>query len=136
GNDTKEIGLRDASIGGRIQLFAGTLKLIADRPVFGSGLGSWEWVYRKYKHPSIQDHPEHTHNEFLNLASDYGLIGFLLLLAFFVGFYRQSLLLSDARLSPEQRAFAVGSAISVPAVLVHSCFDFPLHIPANSVLLA
>jgi O-antigen ligase len=136
GDDTKGIALRDASIGGRIHMFEGTMKLIADRPVFGSGIGSWEWVYAKYKHPQIDDHPEHTHNEFLNLVSDYGLTGFFLLLAFFIGFYRHSLLLTDARLSSEQRAFAVGGAVSVGALLVHSCFDFPLHIPANSVLLA
>jgi O-antigen ligase len=134
--DTRAVALRDPSMGGRLHMFTGTLKLIGERPVLGSGLGSWQWFYGKYKHPIIQSHPEHTHNEFLNLTSDYGLVGLLLMGTFIVGFYRHALAASAPALPAEQRAFAIGSAISISTVLAHSWFDFPFHIPANALLLA
>lgn len=128
--------LRDPSFGGRVQMWKGTLKLIAAQPVFGAGLGSWQWAYQQYKHRSIQTHPEHAHNDILHAAADYGLVGFALLCWLFFAFYRQAATLRHPGLPSEQRAFAIGSVVGVTALLAHSWFDFPLHIPANSLLLA
>jgi tetratricopeptide (TPR) repeat protein len=114
----------------------GTVKLIRDHPVFGWGVASWQWVYGKYKAREVFTHPEWTHNEYLNVISDYGLVGFLLLAWFFVSFYRHAIRASKSNLPSEQRAFVAGSAVAVTSVLVHSWFDFPLHIPGNAVLLA
>lgn len=128
--------LRDPSFGGRKQMWMDTTRLIASKPLFGTGIGTWQWVYQKVKDPLIQDHPEHTHNDFLHVASDYGLIGFGLLVWVFVGFYRQARLMHSETLPSEQRAFAIGSAVGVTSALLHAWFDFPFHIQANSLLLA
>ena len=72
----RTIALEDASLGGRIYMWGGTLKMIQERPLLGYGLASWQWFYTRFKSPQIETHAEHTHNEFLNLAADYGLAGF------------------------------------------------------------
>jgi len=128
--------LRDPTLGGRVQMWKGSLQLVAANPVFGVGIGSWQWVYQKIKDPFIENHPEHAHNDILHVAADYGLIGFGLLVWLFIGFYRQAAALRDPALPSEQRGFAIGTAVAVSMALIHAWFDFPFHIPANSLLLA
>jgi hypothetical protein len=117
-------------------LWTGTLKLIREQPVIGHGIGSWQWLYPKHKHPVVVSHTEYTHNDYLNLASDYGLIGVVLLLCVFAGFFWQAARTSDPRIPSDERSFVVGSVVGVVAVLFHAIFDFNSHIPANALLLA
>jgi O-antigen ligase len=128
--------LREASIGGRTHMWKGSWQLITERPLVGHGIGSWQWRYQTLRHPSIQSHPEHAHNDFLHLAAEYGLVGFGLLAWLFVAFYRQAFRLRDPRLPSEQRAFALGAAAGITGALCHAWLDFPFHIPANSLLVA
>jgi hypothetical protein len=133
---TQTVTLRDPSIGGRTMMWNDTLRMIQDRPVFGSGAGSWQWIYQRYKNPSILTRPGFTHNDFLNLASDYGLVGFLLAGAIIAGFYRHAWAMSKPPQAPEKRAFAAGAMISVASILFHSWFDSSLHIPGNALLFS
>ncbi|MFM1767955.1 MAG: hypothetical protein RJA22_484 [Verrucomicrobiota bacterium] len=131
-----KVALREASLGGRIQMWKATAQLIREAPVLGHGIGSWQWVHQRLQHPSIQSHPEHAHNDILQVGAEYGLIGFGLLAWVIVAFFRQAARLRDPRLPSEQRAFAIGAAAGVAGALCHAWFDFPFHIPANSLLLA
>ncbi len=124
------------TLNSRLPLWKGTLPLIQEQPLFGCGMGSWQWVFLKHKPRIVPTHPEFTHNDYLNLLSDYGAIGFALMVWVFVGFFRQAMKLSDARSPSEERSFAVGAVVGVTAILVHSFFDFNLHIQANAFLLA
>jgi len=134
---TRTVSLRDPSVGGRVMMWTGTLKMIQDTPWFGTGIGSWQWIYQQYKKPDVTaSEPDYTHNDYLNLAADYGLAGAALMLAVFVCFFRHALAVAKNAETSEQRAFAIGAMISVISILVHSWFDFNLHIPANSILLA
>ena len=128
-------GVRDVSMGGRTVMWGSTAKMIVEHPMFGTGPGSWQWFHLKYRNPRIQTHAEYAHNDILNLASDYGLIGFGLVAAAIICFFRHVALLTGRKNSSEQRAFAIGAAIAVITILVHSWFDFNLHILANALLL-
>lgn len=128
--------LKDPSLGGRTWMWSGTLKIIKEHPVLGSGGGSWQWYYQKYRHPFVITHPEYAHNDILNLASDYGIPAALLLAAVFTGFYRSTRRLIRPDNPSEIRAFGVGAALAVTLLLVHSWFDFNLHVPANALLMA
>ena len=132
----RAIALEDASLGGRIYMWGGTFKMIQERPLLGYGLASWQWFYTRFKSPQIETHAEFAHNEFLNLAADYGLVGFGCIATLFWLFYRHAIRISRSNTAPDERAFAIGAIISVTAVLIHSLSDFPFHIPANSLLLA
>lgn len=136
GKTGTEIGLRDPTLNIRTHLWTGTLKLIREQPLIGHGIGSWQWLYPKHKHPVVVSHTEYTHNDYLNLASDYGLIGVVLLLCVFAGFFWQAARTSDPRIPSDERSFVVGSVGGVVAVLFHAIFDFNSHIPANALFLA
>jgi O-antigen ligase/Tfp pilus assembly protein PilF len=128
--------LKDPGLGGRTWMWSGTVKMIKDNPVLGSGGGSWQWHYQKYRHPFVTMHPEYAHNDILNLASDYGIPAALLMAAVFAAFYRSTRRLIRPDNPSEIRAFAVGAAIAATVLLVHSWFDFNMHIPANALLMA
>ena len=136
-NQTQGISLSDPSLGGRALMWSGTVRMIRDAPLFGTGIGSWQWVYQRYKVPGVTvSEPDYTHNDYLNLAADYGLVGVVIMLALFICFFGHAWRISRTAQHSEQRAFAVGAMLSVISILVHSWFDFNLHIPANSLLLA
>ncbi len=136
GKTGTEIGLRDPTLNIRTHLWTGTLTLIREQPLVGHGIGSWQWLYPKHKHPVVVTHTEYTHNDYLNLASDYGFIGVVLLLCVFAGFFWQAARTSDPRIPSDERSFVVGSVVGVVAVLFHAIFDFNSHIPANALFLA
>ena len=134
--ESQPVELADPALEGRKAMWAGTLRMIRDHPWQGTGPGTWQWFYPRYRSPSAQGRPQYAHSDVLQLVSDYGLIGLTLVVVALGGFYWQAARLSGPDHSAEQRAFAVGSATAVTALLVHSLVDFNLHIPANALLLA
>jgi O-antigen ligase len=128
--------LGDPTIGGRTMMWSGTLKIIRDEPLFGTGMGSWRWAYQKYKDYRILSFPEYTHNDYLNLISDYGLVGGALMLMVFVCFFRHAFRVMRTSRNSEEQAFGAGAIVAVVCILFHSWFDFGLHILGNSMLLA
>jgi O-antigen ligase len=129
------LGLRDTTIGLRTYMWSATRRMIADHPFFGTGPGSWEWVHQEYREAPLQGRARYAHNDVLQLASDYGLVGALLVVGALGCFYWHAGKLSSHVNFSDQRAFAVGVAFAVTAMLVHSLIDFNLHIPANALLL-
>jgi tetratricopeptide (TPR) repeat protein len=137
GNDQTQIApLSDPTLGGRTMMWSGSLKIIQDFPIWGGGMGSWQWNYQRYQDRELKSEPDYAHNDILQLAADYGLVGAVIMTAVFGCFFWHSSRVARRAKTSEERAFAVGAMVSVIAILVHSWFDFNLHIPANSFLLA
>jgi len=82
-SERQTLSLTDSTLGGRTQMWKGTLKMIRDHPILGTGMGTWQWIFQQYKEPgpALPTRPEYAHNDFLNLASDYGLVGFLIVVS-------------------------------------------------------
>jgi hypothetical protein len=127
--------VEDPTLGGRSLMMYSTWQLIREKPLFGTGPASWQYEMTRYRHPHFQDTTEFAHNDVLNLISDYGIVGLLLVMGALFFFYRHAVHVAVSRYHSEQRAFAIGAIVSVTAILVHSWFDFNMHIPANSLLL-
>ncbi|MEY2409014.1 MAG: hypothetical protein QOF48_1684 [Verrucomicrobiota bacterium] len=133
---TASIGLGDKTLNSRRYLWRATMEIIREHPVLGTGAASWQWVHLKHKSAEVPTHPEYTHNDYLNLLSDYGAVGFALMAWVFVGFFRQAYKTSDVRIPSEERSWSVGAVVGITAILAHSLLDFNLHIPANAFALA
>jgi O-antigen ligase len=125
----------DTTLGERTPLWRASLRIMGDHPWFGTGPGSWRWFQGFHREPQMQENPEYAHSDVLNLASDYGAVGFLLVLAVLIGFYRHALGIIRHNAAAEQRAFALGSVLGVTMILAHSFVDFGLHTSANALLL-
>ena len=132
----KSLALADTSLGDRTVMWRDTTRMIADNPVFGTGPATWQWYHPQYQPKEMQDYAMLAHNDILNLASDYGLIGFMLIAAALVCFYRHVGAFVGSGNTSDRRSFAIGSAVAVTIIVIHSWFDFNMHIPANALLLA
>jgi tetratricopeptide (TPR) repeat protein len=53
----------------------------------------------------------------------------------FAAFFRHAAVIASRNTSSEQRSFAVGSSLAVTAMIVHSWFDFNMHMLANAMVL-
>ncbi len=119
----------------------------ADSPIVGAGSRSYSYECFRYWNPNLPTHsgnPEFVHNEYLQLLSDYGLVGLLLVLGIigghlFVGFGRVRDLsgkMGEGGLKRGSNAIALAIAgiSGLVAMGVHICFDYRTHIQANLLL--
>lgn len=134
--ESSPIEFQNLTGSGRVFLWISTWQMIRDHPLWGVGPGTWQWMHAAYRHPRSQGRPEYAHGDLLQLAAEYGSIGWLLAVATVGCFFWQVARLVRQANSPNDRALAIGSAAAVTALVVHSLVDFNLHIPANAMILA
>lgn len=126
----------------RVELWRAALKQWELDPAFGTGAGTYRFYGRQFRTEQMQADPIHVHNDYLHLLCEYGLVGLAGFLLFFSVHLRQgwrSLSRSASgggALLSNRRALTIGALAAIAAYVVHSAFDFNLHIPANAILLA
>ncbi len=124
-----------ASIETRVEYWSKTLRATRDEALAGSGIGTFQQVYRRYEDPSTIDrfYANHAHNDYLEIALEGGAPALILLGLFLIWWTVQA---REAWMSPsgtpEQRAAAIASA----AILLHSSFDYPLRTAAIMAVMA
>ncbi len=119
---------------GRLNVWIDSVGIVRDFPLLGSGLGTFETVYRRYQSKETRSIYDHAHNDYVEQITDTGLAGLLLaisaVLIFFTTLYRRWRRLHGMY----TKCFGAGGLCSCCAVGVHSFSDFNLHIPANALL--
>lgn len=114
----------------RIEIYTNTIKMIQDHPLFGVGLGAWYSSYLIYRQPG-QAWQYWAHNDYLQLISETGIIGFGISVLIFVAYCHDKLLIN--KLICEKTNYLIISLIVV--VGLHSCLDFPLQMNSIIVIL-
>lgn len=120
----------------RAALWAQTLHVIAEYPVFGCGLGGYESAFLKYKNVKPMLGASFAHNDYLQFLAELGVVGFAIGAVFFIGVLMG--VIHSARRSrwDEDRLIAQGCLGALVAIAFHSLVDFNLYFPANAMLLA
>ena len=72
------------SVGARFGYWSAAVKTAAEEPFLGSGPGTFQIAYKRHRPPEAEP-TRLTHNDYLQQASDSGVPGFLLYMAFFGG---------------------------------------------------
>jgi len=123
------------SVSSRQEMLADSLGLVREYGLVGSGLGTFEQVYRLNEDPAAVDryYVNHAHNDYVELAIETGLPGIILMLLF-LAWWGQSVW-RMAR-SPAADHYAMAAAIASAAVLLHSAVDYPLRTAAISTIFA
>lgn len=130
-------GASEYSLVTRTEYWRGAWQMIQDHPLTGVGLGAFPAAYPAYGRSSVKNERlEHTHNDYLQLLTDGGLIGGLIGLWFLFELFRtarrQFQQLERAR--SQDRALALGGYVALLGIAVHSLLDFNLQIAANALL--
>jgi len=129
----KLIPLEWQSEAGRWAVWKDSFNIIKDFPLFGIGLANFNYLFFHYKSFYSERRFSYTHNDFLQVLVELGIVGFLLLVIAIYYFYKQVLYYPWEKGS-RTKAIAFGIISSTFAILLHSFFDFPMQIPANSLL--
>jgi len=123
----------DASLGARRIVTLDSLRIVRDHPLLGIGLGSFRVVFPRYQSFADSKIWDHAHNDYAEALSETGLIGGLLMLAALLLFFRRAFSHLRERMKTETGWIQLGAALGACGLLVHSFFDFNLHIQANAI---
>ena len=119
----------------RWRIWVDTFKIIKDFPIFGSGLGTFTWVFPMYQTSHILGHRTHAENDYLQLTSEVGLLGIILATVLFLFLLFRAI--SGIRsLSPNnsQRYIALGAMVGILALMFHSIAERNIQVPSNAFL--
>ncbi len=130
----------------RVQLWRAALQQWRLQPIVGTGSGTYRFYGRQFRDKEVQTDPVDVHNDYLHLLCEYGIVGALGFVLFFGAHARQgfhnvrhstrSIASGGRHLFSNRLAISLGALSAIAAYVVHSIFDFNLHIPANAALMA
>jgi len=124
--------MKKDSANGRLLIWQCSAHMIADKPLFGHGIGGFQREYMLYQANFFRNHPEssfsmladivkHPFNEFLLLLVEQGLVGGLLLGLFIY------MLIREYRKNKKQETFY--TMLCLIGIGVFACFSYPLGYP-------
>jgi O-antigen ligase len=115
-----------------------TIDMVKAKPATGFGPGSYRYAFPEFRKRCkvvrlVSGHP---HNEYLEVASEYGLIGFgLFALAWCYGLFR--LLVFSLKTPNLHHAFMAMAFLGTAAgTMLHSFFDFQMHVFQNALVFS
>jgi O-antigen ligase len=120
----------------RSQIWKDTSSLIKEFPVLGTGLGTYEYAFPKYKTIKRQLLYDHAHNDYLELISGTGFTGFIIIITGSAYFLIMVTRLFIRRRDPFVRGITIGCLGGISYIILHSLTDFNLQIPANALHLS
>ncbi|MBP7087709.1 MAG: O-antigen ligase family protein [Candidatus Omnitrophica bacterium] len=114
----------------RLAIFKDSYRLMKDFPSFGIGLGNFQFVFSSYLSFFSEGYYFYPHNDYIQIITETGLIGFLLFILFLFQVFKTILKRLFTRQDPFARSMVMGGICGLFSVLLHSLADFNLHIPA------
>jgi O-antigen ligase len=120
----------------RLQVWKETLGLIRDFSWAGSGLGTFESVFLRYKQIGEMLRDNYAHNDYLQGLAELGLLGFSLAAIFLSLVLVKAASAISTAAPPSVRYLAVACLGSMAAILLHSLTDFNLYVQPNAMLLS
>ena len=127
----------------RFKVWSAANAIWKDNLLLGAGPGHFDHRFRQYRPEDLQARPERVHNDYLNTLADWGIIGGAFLLAT-LGIFAAEVLRSWRYVKRAQNdlttkrsnksAFVLGGGLGLLAFVIHSIFDFNMHVPADAIL--
>ena len=119
----------------RVVLARDALRIAHDHPWFGTGPATFVFEHPRYQDATFPTRAVLTHDDYLNCLADYGAVGFLLAMTFVaavsVTYFRRP----RATARWQDRVLVIAGFSAWGGLVLHSVFDFNLHIPANALML-
>jgi len=113
------------SVGARFEYWKAAFAIAKTNPVFGTGPGTFSVSFRKIKPPEAEM-ARLVHNDYLEQASDSGVVGFLAYVAFMFG----TLSFTFRRMNWDETGLSFAVSLGLFGWLLQGFVEFSLYIPA------
>ena len=120
----------------RLDIWGHTLGVVADFPVFGSGLGTFVLLYPVMEADGEIIKTSHAHNDYLEYLSELGITGVILLIGGIFYIFVSCFLKWRESRHPLVKGLGLGGMVAVFSLLVHGFTDFNFQIPSNILLFS
>jgi O-antigen ligase len=124
----------EVTSGKRAAMRHDTWRIFKGHPILGTGLGTLQMVFPPYDTLYDGKIVNHTHNDYLEALAETGVLGGLCCTWFLAILRVESLKGLGALGSSFNASLNLSGLVGCSGLLVHSLFDFNLHIPANGLL--
>ncbi|HEY1677597.1 MAG TPA: O-antigen ligase family protein [Candidatus Sulfotelmatobacter sp.] len=124
----------EISGGMRLSIDRDSLHMFRQKPLLGWGLGTFPVVYPEFRSFYTNFFVNEAHNDYLQLLAEMGSLGFALMLWFLIVLYRRAVRKIGNWTNDVSSAVTLACTLGFTGILVHSCFDFNLQIPANAAI--
>ncbi len=131
-----EAGPLQVSADFRVAIYAATLRAAVEFLPFGSGLSTFAYVFPRFQVGELAGYIDYAHNDYLQAFLELGLAAPVIVALLLVAYV--SRMIELLRL-PGDRSFALlqlGAGAGLLPMVLHSLFDFSLHMPANAMWYA
>ncbi len=128
---TRMAEIANPSVFIRLFMYGKTIPLVLDHPLLGTGPGTFIYAFTPYRPPNLSLLWNYAHNDYLQIASEMGLIGLAAFLFFVISAITKGFKALEST-STFNRAIIIGALAGILSILVHGFFDGNLTIiPAN-----
>ena len=108
------------------------LHIFRDHPWTGTGLGSFDTVFPRYRTFPTDLGWSHAHNDYAEALAETGIAGGILILLTLFFFFKRAFRNLRRRHRNAAGWIQLGATLGCCGLLIHSFADFNLHIPANA----
>ncbi len=119
---------------GRIAIWRDAWKMVEQNPLFGQGLGTFQWTYPAYETVDPDRPARYAHNDYLQILIETGIIGLGLLLWFFVSVWRVAVKNLRDSTDPLVKGIGLATIGALTAIALQEITDFGLYIPGVAVV--
>ena len=133
--------MRELSSGRRATISRFTWMMIEDKPILGSGIGTYKYNTLKYQadffeqgdNRSIYHYgfADKAHNEYLQLWAELGIVGLAIFLWLIIAYFSCGIRYLKREKDEQKQGIMIGLMGGVVAFLVDCVFWFPMHLAAN-----
>jgi len=120
--------VKEASFDSRLKIWAGTIEMIGERPLLGTGIGTFIWAFPTYRPQGLNARANFAHNDYLNIAAEIGIPAAIIIIWLIIAAVRAGLSKINFRFQ------TVGCSIGILSVALHGLVDFNFHILSNMLL--
>jgi len=110
------------------------VQIVRDYPLLGLGGGTFHLAFPRYVKADVNGFYDHAHNDYVEIASETGLTGLLLLGVIIVHSIMRAIALLAQSRDQLQRGMAFASLMGMVSLLIHAAVDFNFQNPANAML--
>jgi O-antigen ligase len=122
---------------GRLEMYAATLRAAMEFLPFGSGLATFADVFPRFQLGNgFGGFVDHAHNDYLQAFMELGLAGAVAIALLLVAYGSRMVELLWRKGGRSFTLLQLGAGVGMLPMILHSLFDFALHMPANAMWFA